>query len=201
MNRKIITAIGAWVICTSAALGTESSVPHLKADQVHALGFDGFGVTVAVIDTGIDPTHPGLAGHIHPGGRSYIGGVLQGDPGEDVFGFGHGTYMSLIIIDQSGVAPGARVLPIGVFGPLGGAAVPDVVRGILYAKQRREADPSIRVINLSLGGGQYTCPCDNDSAATQLYQAAIQDALNSGIVTNAAAGNYADCGWIERPAK
>ncbi len=47
---KSITIIGAIAISASAALGTESSVPHLKADQVHALGFDGFWVTVAVID-------------------------------------------------------------------------------------------------------------------------------------------------------
>ena len=201
MHTKVTTAIGALAITASAALGTESSVPHLKADQVHALGYDGFGITVAVIDGGIDYGHPGLAGHIHPGGASFIGGVWQPDPGDDVFGYGHGTYMSLIITDASGVAPGADVLPIGVVGPLGYPADGDVLRGIEYVTQRQKADPSIRAINLSLGGGQYPCQCDNDSTVTELYQARISEALNEGIVTFAATGNDAHCDWIERPAR
>lgn len=199
MQTKILLTIGTFFICASAALGTDSSVPHIKADQVHALGFDGSGVTVAVIDTGIDYSHPGLVGHIRPGGRSYEGGDLQGDPGDDVYGDGHGTYMSLIIADASGVAPGADILPIRVFGPLG-AFDEDILRGIEYITQRQEADPSIRVINLSLGGGQSPCQCDNDSDATRKFQAAILDALNAGIVTFAATGNDADCGWISEPA-
>jgi subtilisin family serine protease len=68
MNKRIVI-IGAIAIgATTAARATDSSVPHLKADQVHALGIDGFDVTVAIIDTGVDSSHPGLAGHIRAGG-------------------------------------------------------------------------------------------------------------------------------------
>jgi hypothetical protein len=70
LHGNIRTTIGVLALWATAALGTESSVPHLKADEVHALGFDGFGVTVTVIDTGLDPSHPGLSGHIRPGSDS-----------------------------------------------------------------------------------------------------------------------------------
>ena len=200
MNRRITISAGIFAVSVSTALGTESSVPHLKADQVHALGIDGFGVTVAVIDMGIDYSHPGLAGHIHPDGASFEGGIEQGDPGEDVYDDGHGTYMSLIVADQTGVAPGADVLPIRVFGPLGYAADEDILRAIRYVGERRKADPTIRVINLSLGGGEYPCQCDSDDQSTRLYQAAIAEALDAGILTFAATGNDAECGWIGRPA-
>ena len=68
MHTKITIAIGALVITASVALGTETSVPHIKADQVHALGIDGFGVTVAVIDRGLDSSHPALPGISTPAG-------------------------------------------------------------------------------------------------------------------------------------
>jgi hypothetical protein len=54
MHGKITIPIGASAISVSTAPATESSVPHLNADQVRAFAIDGFGVTVAVIDTGVD---------------------------------------------------------------------------------------------------------------------------------------------------
>ena len=71
--RHIIIMIAAIVTSASAALATDSSIPHINADSVHAQGIEGFGVTVAVIDSGIDPTHPGLASSIHSLGTSFLG--------------------------------------------------------------------------------------------------------------------------------
>lgn len=181
------------------ALATDSSIPFILADLVHADGITGQGVTVAVIDTGIDSTHPGLGGSIAEGGISIVHGARVYDDGGDIWDYGHGTYMSLIITDATGVAPGARVLSIRVFGAWG-ADARDVATAIRYVTARRNVDPTIRVINLSLGGGSYGCSCDGDDPATQAYAAAISTAANAGIITFAATGNEADCGEINRPA-
>ncbi len=158
-------------------------------------------MTVAVIDTGVYYEEHGLLGGIAAGGISIIGGVQIPDGGADIYGYGHGTYMSLIVTDPTGVAPNAKVLPIRVFGA-GGAANPlDVRDAIEYVTSRRVlVDPSIRVINLSLGGGFYSCPCDTADPVTQAYHQAISAALYGGIITFAATGNEAACGAIARPA-
>jgi subtilisin family serine protease len=93
---------------------TDSSVPFIDAPAVHALGITGLDATVAVIDAGVDYSHPGLAGRIALDGISIVNGVRIYDGGQDVYSAGHGTYMSLIIADSTGVAPGAQVLPIRV---------------------------------------------------------------------------------------
>jgi subtilisin family serine protease len=65
--------VGAGLFSTTA-VATDSSVPFIKADQVHAMGITGAGVTVAVIDTGIYYDHPGLLGSISDGGISFENG-------------------------------------------------------------------------------------------------------------------------------
>lgn len=197
--RHAIIMIAAIVISASAALATDSSISHISANSVHAQGIEGFGVTVAVIDSGIDPTHPGLAGSIHPLGTSFVGEVQVDDSGIDIDGPGHGTYMSLIITDATGVAPSADILPIRVFGgPRAG--ITDIINGINYVVAARNADPSIRVINLSLGALFNDCQCDNDGSINAKFQEAIDKALAAGIVTFAATGNDGFCGGISTPA-
>jgi subtilisin family serine protease len=185
----------------ASALATVSSVPFIYADQVHAMGITGEGVTVAMIDTGIYFDEHGLLGSIAPGGTSFEGGLQWPDGGYDVYGYGHGTYMSLIITDSSGVAPDANILSIRVFGPYGTANAADVILGIDYARLRRQqVDTSIRVINLSLGGGFYPCDCDESDGVTREYARALSDALAAGIVSFGATGNDACCFSISAPA-
>jgi subtilisin family serine protease len=135
---SLAVALGAGV-----ARATDSSVPFIRADQVHAMGITGAGVTVAVIDTGIYYDHPGLLGSISDGGISFENGRPVFDGGADIYEYGHGTYMSLIITDGSGVAPDAKTLPIRV---LGGSRREDRGSGETRRRINRVAQPPSAVI-------------------------------------------------------
>jgi thermitase len=142
----------------------------------------GNAVTVAVIDTGIDYTHPDLAGN-------YIGGYDFATPDNDPMDdHGHGTHVAGTIAaalnnlsgDPAaeegvvGVAPNARILAYKVC--LSDGTCNDFA--ITQAIAQAIADGA-RVINMSLGGP------DN----SQSLEAAVQDAWNAGLVIVAGAGN------------
>jgi subtilisin family serine protease len=109
----------------------------------------GTGATVAVVDTGVDSTHPDLAGQILSGGYDYVD-----DDSVPQDGAGHGTHVAGTIaavannsIGVAGVAPGAKILPVRVLDNTGNGWMSDVALGIVYA-----TDHGADVINLSLGG-------------------------------------------------
>jgi subtilisin family serine protease len=91
----------------------DSSVPWVGAPEAWAEGFTGTGVTVAVLDTGYDDTHPDLAGRVLPDSTSFV-------PGEEVAWDpnGHGTHVASTIAgtgaasggSHRGVADGANLL-------------------------------------------------------------------------------------------
>ena len=199
MLRTIMTSLVV-ALCTAAAQGTESSVPFVHAPYVHDQGITGAGATVAVVDTGVNYAEEGLAESCHRWGATFRNGLLEPGQGADQYGLGHGTYMALIVTDASGVAPEATVLSVCVFGPAGTAKSADVILGIRYVTFLSNADPSIHVINLSLGSGDWYCDCDADGQANSLYANAISSALAKGIVTFAATGNEGHCGTINAPA-
>jgi type VII secretion-associated serine protease mycosin len=139
----------------------------------------GAGVTVAVIDTGVDANHPDLAGQILPG-RAFLNGSAAGvamSPATD--NCGHGTHVAGTIaaiannrVGVSGAAPAVKILPVKVLNCSGLSS--DVANGIKWA-----ANSGARVINLSLGG------TTRDSAV----EAAIAYARTKKVVVVAAAGN------------
>nr|WP_245922819.1 type VII secretion-associated serine protease mycosin [Actinoplanes atraurantiacus] len=138
---------------------------------------DGSGVTVAVIDSGVDATHPDLQGQVLPG-HDFVD--PQGDGDSDLVG--HGTTVSAIIAgrndDQNGVvgiAPKAKILPVRVLDEQNrydDALI--VARGVRWA-----VDHGARVINLSLGG--------NGSSAA--LAAALDYAFAKDVVVIACTGN------------
>ncbi|MFC0598649.1 type VII secretion-associated serine protease mycosin [Streptomyces palmae] len=152
----------------------------------------GEGITVAVLDTGVDARHPDLSGQVLPG-KDLIGfGAERGDPAWAR----HGTAMAGIIAGHGhgpdggdgilGVAPKARILPVRVIledtdpdrEKAGAARGGALAKGIRWA-----VDHGADVINLSLGD-------DSESAHPEAAEdAAVQYALRKGVVVVASAGN------------
>lgn len=155
----------------------------LRIPQAHAIS-RGAGVTVAVIDSGINPNIPALAGRVLRGTQfnlpSSPGGMTDTDPD------GHGTAMAGIIAGTGasaniplGIAPQAKVIPIAIkeqnLGNTDGK-LPDAIRWA--------ADQGADVINISYGGAGFR-PAVN---------VAVQYALAKDAVVVAAAGNVAKDG-------
>jgi subtilisin family serine protease/subtilase family serine protease len=139
-------------------------------------------VVVAVIDTGIDYTHPDLAPH-YAGGYDFVSGDF--DPFDD---HGHGTHVAGTIAaglenltgnpgtaeGVVGVAPQARILSYKVCAADGTCTDAAVIAAI----GRAVADGA-KVINMSLG----------DAAYSQALADGVQAAWNAGVVIVAGAGN------------
>jgi type VII secretion-associated serine protease mycosin len=164
----------------------------------------GKGITVAVLDTGVDGTHPDLAGNVLTG-KDMVGfGAGRGDRSWAR----HGTAMAGIIAGHGhgygdadgvvGVAPEAKILPVRVILEDGDAARTRArnTRGNALAEGIRwAADHGADVINLSLGD-------DSDSAHPEAAEdEAVQYALKKGAVVVASAGNGGEKGdHISYPA-
>lgn len=136
----------------------------------------GAGVTVAVVDTGVDAAHPDLQAQLLPG-YDFLND--DADPDDDN---GHGTRMSGIVgaaCDNGegvcGVAPAATILPVKALDAQGYGPYSAVANGIVYA-----VDHGARVVNLSLVG----------TAPSSILQAAVDYAVAHDVVVVAAAGNY-----------
>ncbi|WP_208641138.1 type VII secretion-associated serine protease mycosin [Micromonospora arborensis] len=139
----------------------------------------GRGVTVAVVDSGVDGTHPDLVGQVLPG-QDLVGPA--GGAGPDPVG--HGTTVAGLIAGRSddkrgavGLAPDARILPVRVLDEdnrYDDALI--VAQGVRWA-----VDHGARVINLSLGGSG-----DSPALAAALDYAFVRD-----VVVVACTGNLA----------
>lgn len=137
----------------------------------------GAGVTVAVVDTGVDRRSADLAPNLLPGRNTYDGNDDTAD------GAGHGTVIASVIAAPAGnggyvgIAPEAKVLPVKVMGGSSGRGWSDraVVRGIEFALAE-----GAKVINLSIGGL---------NARIAGVEKALGDAQRAGALVVIAAGN------------
>jgi subtilisin family serine protease len=184
----------------------DGSVPFIHADDVHAAGITGRGVTVAVLDSGIDTDHVDLSDDIAPGAWHFLGGGSNQGPGAEDDN-GHGTNVSGIITSRGlatsvGVAPDAAILAVKVLDEFGSGLLSDWIAGINYVVSHADDYDHLSAINMSLGtfalyGG---CPCDNQNSTLQAAQAALQSAKNAGIVTFASSGNDGSTNAMGAPA-
>jgi thermitase len=159
-----------------------TSDADIDAPEAWAISKGSAAVTVAVIDTGVDYTHPDLAPN-YAGGDDFV--FLDGDPMDD---HGHGTHVAGTIaaaLDNltgdpataegvTGVAPNARILAYKVCRADGTCDDFAIQQAIA-----RAVTDGANVINLSLGESEYS----------QSLNDAVQDAWNAGLVIVAGAGN------------
>ena len=151
----------------------------INADKLWAKGIDGRGITVAVLDSGIDKNHPDLIGKV-VAEKNFLTDEVTAD---DLLG--HGTMVAGIIAGSGnasngkykGIAPGASLLNVKVIDSKGNGKVSDIIAGIEWAIYNG-AD----VLSLSLGGinlGETNPP----------ITMAADNAVNDGVVVCVAAGN------------
>jgi subtilisin family serine protease len=176
----LFTVVERDYIATSAATPNDpdfASEWHLSKIQA-AAAWDltrGAGITVAVLDSGVDPTHPDLISKLVPGWNF----VNSNSDTHDVLG--HGTAVAGTIAAATnnstgvaGVAWSSPIMPLVVLNSSNYANYSDVANAITYA-----ADHGVRIINISLGG----------SSASATLQNAVDYAWSKGAVVFAAASN------------
>jgi subtilisin family serine protease len=135
----------------------------------------GAGVTVAVIDTGVDLTHPAFTNAFTDPSTwrdFYANDVTPQEEGEfGVGGYGHGTNVTGIILQ---VAPGVKIMPLRVLGPDGSGDVIMVAQAIEWA-----AAKGAQVINLSLGSKE----------SSKVIKDAVKKVSKAGVMVVTSAGN------------
>ena len=153
-------------------------------------GYDGSGVGIAVIDSGITSWHDDLTG----GGSlqrvdAFVDFVNWRDTAYD--DYGHGTHVAGIIAGngmdssgaRSGIAPNARLIVLKALDGTGTGRISDVIAAMHYVLVNRAA-LNIRVVNLSIATGVYESY--DDDPLTR----AAQRLVRAGVVVVAASGNY-----------
>jgi len=159
----------------------------LDVDRAHQLS-QGANVVVAVVDSGVDGTHPDLAGNVTTGTETFVGNN-GGNGWTDATG--HGTRMAGLIAAHGhgvhntdgalGIAPKATILPVRA-GTIEPTAIGTSIR---WATEH-----GARVISVSAGG--------EDQAHNT--QAAVADAIAHDVVVVAGAGNKPEVSRVIYPA-
>lgn len=163
------------VIPSDPDWASQYGLVNIRAPQGWQYATGSSAVTIAIIDTGIDLSHPDLAAKVVNGFDVYNN---DNNPQDDN---GHGTHVAGIAaaisnngVGVAGVSWGARLMPIKVLNSAGNGSYADVAEGIIWA-----ADHGAQVINLSLGG----------TSPSQLLQDAVGYAASRGVIIVAASGN------------
>lgn len=172
------------------------TLPDFGAAGAQQLGFRGEGVTVCVVDTGVDPAHEQLDGKGVIAFRDFIGSRTTAYDDH-----GHGTHVSSTAVgdgiggaaaaDNRGVAPAAALVAVKVLDASGNGPDSGVVAGVQWCADRTDVD----VISMSLGSDVGS---DGKDLLSQAVDAAVAD---RGIVVVVAAGNSGDApGTLGSPA-
>ena len=193
-----------------------SSNPVIGSPNAWAAGFTGSGQTVAVLDTGVDKTHPffstsdkvvseacysttlasGAAASVCPGGSNSTAPGSGVNCPLEIGGCSHGTHVAGTVAGDDlvgpdfGVARGASIIAIQVFSYFEDCSCVKSYGSDQILGLQRVADLAgsfdIAAVNMSLGGGQYDANCDADRPS---IKAAIDSLRALNIATVIAAGN------------
>ncbi|MFF0520538.1 S8 family serine peptidase [Actinomadura nitritigenes] len=171
----------------AAAPKLDGNLTRIGAPKAWKAGYTGAGATVAVLDTGVDATHPDLKGRI-AGTENFSDAPGTADR------FGHGTHVAATIAGtgaaaggaRRGVAPGARLLVGKVLGDDGFGTDSSLIAGMEWAA------PRAKVVNMSLGG-------DASDGTDPVSRALGGLSAKYGTLFVAAAGNDGAIGSIGAP--
>jgi cysteine-rich repeat protein len=197
----------------------------VQGNLAWAAGYDGSGWSVAILDTGVDSTHPFLAGRVVaeacfsangncPNSGTSQTGAGAGAPCNYSNDCAHGTHVAGIAAGSgsnfSGVAKAANIIAVQVFSRFDSQVVcgsrpapcalswsSDQIAGLDFVYNLRSTY-DIASANMSLGGGAYSsqAACDADNAP---IKAAIDSLRAAGIATAIAAGNDGFLGMLSSP--
>ncbi|NUS53889.1 MAG: S8 family serine peptidase, partial [Streptomycetaceae bacterium] len=194
-RRNLRTDSGRTTVAANPSAGTATSAPQgtsgikgtpdpkggpvqIGAPVAWKAGYDGKGVNVAVLDTGVDATHPDVKGRI-AAAKDFSGSGSTDD------GNGHGTHVASTIAGSGarsggtyvGVAPGARLLVGKVLDDFGSGDDSGILAGMQWAVQQKA-----KIVNMSLGSTDFT-------GEDPLEQAVNDLSKSSGTLFAIAAGN------------
>ncbi|WP_343242712.1 S8 family peptidase [Streptomyces sp. SID8111] len=155
----------------------DTSVAQIGTPRAWSAGYDGTGVRIAVLDTGVDATHPDLKNQV-VAARNFSASPGTGDKA------GHGTHVASTAAGTGaksggryrGVAPGAKILNGKVLDDQGFGDDSGILAGMEWAVAQG-AD----IVNMSLGGP--------DSPGTDPLEAAVDRLSRQGVLFAVAAGN------------
>ncbi|WP_350279882.1 S8 family serine peptidase [Kribbella sp. HUAS MG21] len=184
----------------------DKSVPQIGAPDAWKAGYEGSGVQVAVLDTGVDATHPDLDGKVRESQD------FSGSPTGTADHFGHGTHVAATIAGtgagaggtRKGVAPKADLLVGKVLGDDGYGYDSWIIAGMEWATSK-----GAKVVNMSLGGGATdgTDPLSqavNDLTAqtgTLFVVSAGNEGADETVGTPGAAASALTVGAVDREDK
>ena len=195
--RKVSRSSAAILVGTLAALSIPTAAnadelsdgqwyaAFLKLPMAHRVS-TGTGVTVAIVDSGVDAHHPALEGRVISGADFSAGGQTSSGDGRTDSN-GHGTQMAGLIVGRGkvlGVAPAAKVAPVNALITSGTVGSARLAEGIRWA-----VDHGAKVISLSSAG-------DDDP----LLKQTIEAALTADVVVVAGVGNTGQDSTVRYPA-
>jgi subtilisin family serine protease len=212
---------------TFRSLSLVNSTKVIGAPLARSEGYTGSGQAVAILDSGVQKTHPFLAGRVvaeacFSGGGGYTPMCTTGSGGSPSHQEGnnaalpcslsaceHGTHVAGIAAGAngptyapSGVAPGANIVALKVVSSDSnghiGVIDSDALDALDWVSTHR-LDYGIAAANLSFGGGTYPGDCDTDPDVHE-YASEISALRANGVATVVASGNDSDAHRISAPA-
>ncbi|WP_305046181.1 S8 family serine peptidase [Geoalkalibacter sp.] len=156
--------------------GSQWHLPRIEAPAGWELSIGSTQVPIAIIDSGVDPTHPDLAAKLLPG-YSWVSGSTDTS---DVLGHGTSVAGAAAAIGNNGrgiagVSWGSPIMPLVVLNSSNSASYSNIASAIVYA-----VDRGVKVINVSIAG----------SSSSSTLQYAIDYAWNRGALVFCSAANY-----------
>jgi len=188
------------------------SNPLIHADLARAAGWSGSGVTVGILDTGVQRTHPDLADSLvaqqcfvaAPGSCPNGAHSQNGSPaGRD--DNGHGTNVAGIVsgnggIAPIGIAPASRLVIVRVLAADGSfATTAQVISGLQWILNHPQY--GVKVINMSLGtDALYAGVCDNVGSPAMNFASIVRSLRLRGVTLFASSGNQSSMNRMALPA-